>query len=410
MKSWIVTTGNEILDGVVKNTDAEYLTKRLNELGFTVMGIQVVRDELEAIERAVRLGLDSADIVIISGGLGSTDDDITREAVASLLGRKLYIDRPFADKVFDRYKRKFGARVPRSVEKFALMIEGAKTYFGDEALVPAQVIETEGKLLVLLPGPPSELIPLFEKVFNEHPTFSQHTNAYAQRTFKFANVPESVVEESLRDVLKDVEYSTTLDYFVGPTIRIKVKQNRADQLERIEEVIHERFPEDFFGTDETSLEEVTVKLLEKRGLTLSIAESCTGGNVSAILVKVSGLSRVYKGAVVGYNRKVKETLLHVSQSTIDKHDVVSELVAAEMAENVRKILQSDIGASVTGVAGPDRGDSRKEVGTVCFAISDSHGCRTFTENIRGDRRTVVQRASYRLLDLIRRHMLLTEGG
>ncbi|MDI3516708.1 MAG: nicotinamide-nucleotide amidase [Thermotogota bacterium] len=409
MKAWIITTGNEILDGVVKNTNADFLIERLNEKGLQVEGLRVVRDEEKAIMDAIQTALAVSDVVVISGGLGSTDDDITRESVAAFIKRRLYIDRSFADRVFERYHKRFGERVPQGIEKFAMMIEGAKVYFSENALVPAQVVEYNDKLIILLPGPPNELAPLFEKVFSEHPKLSQLTSLYTTKTFRFAGVPESLIEESLKDVLKDVEYSTTLDYYVGPTIRVKVNRENGRMLTSIERVIRERFPVDFIGTDEETLERITVRLLKEKNLTLSLAESCTGGSVSAILVKVEGLSHVYKGAVVSYNRKVKESLLGIDPELIDVHDVVSEPVAAEMAQRVREILNSDIGASVTGVAGPEKGDSNKDVGTVCFAVADAEGCQTFTDNIRGDRFTIVKRASYRLIDLIRRHVLLGIG-
>jgi len=400
----ILVTGNEILDGVVQEANVGFLAKELMRRGFTLYEVKMVRDEEDEIVTALNELLASCDLVIVTGGLGATEDDITREAVARALNVRVGRDKKLLKELKDRYLARYGEFPPDVFEKFVHVLEGARLFRVGEAFVPAQLLEKDGKFVVLLPGPPSELKKLFEKVFSEFPAFAHRKASVFHRVYRFAEVPEVVVEGKLRDLLENVEYSTTLDYFVGPTIRVKSESKEI--LESLEAEIRKRFPLEFFGTDDATLQSVVLQLLKEQGTTLSIAESCTGGRVSAKLVSVPGASEVLIGGIVAYNIITKVKILGVSEDTIKRYDVVSEETALEMARNVREIFGADLGAGVTGVAGPERGESGKDVGTVCWAVTGMRDEETRCVKIRGSRDVVIERASNIMLNAIRRFLVV----
>ncbi len=401
----LINTGDELLLGFVVNTHAAYMAQKLEPLDLEITRQACIGDNPAILREAFSAAIARADIILATGGLGPTKDDLTRDVVAQLCGRKLLFDKDVMVAIETRFA---GRKFPDSIRVQAQVPEGARVLPNHHGTAPGLVLESKGKLIILLPGPPRELKPMFEEqvlpLLREK--FSNRETR-EMRTMRVALLGESVIEEQVLDAtrgLKGLElgYCARMgEVDVRIVTRGKGAKARADEAEKR---VRAKLGAAIFGTANDRLEEMVLRLLAGRKQTLATAESCTGGAIAHRITNVSGSSQSFLGGVVCYSNAVKIAQLGVRKETIAKHGAVSEETAREMAEGVRKNLHTDHGIAVTGIAGPAGGSPDKPVGLVFIAVATPK--RTICERrvFALDRETFKFIASQTALDLLRREL------
>jgi nicotinamide-nucleotide amidase len=379
----LINTGSELMLGRVLNTHQQWLCRRLADLGYVVARQVAVADTSHAIEAAVREALARADLVITTGGLGPTSDDITRESVAQLLGKTLREDAA----VLAHIKQFFAARnrpMPDGTRVEALVPEGAVALANRHGTAPGLAMELRpnrfraggtASWLVMLPGPPRELRPMFtDTVAPLLQRVLPPAGVFVCRTLRTTGIGESIVQEKISGQLQALA-STGLDvgYCARPgavDVRLAARGAQAEKLVReAETIVRMQLASHIFGEGDDELETVVIRLLMERKQTLAVAESCTGGCLAHRLTNVPGASAVFLAGFVTYSNAAKQKLLGVREETLAQHGAVSKAVSREMAEGARKQSQSDYGISVTGIAGPGGGTAAKPVGTVFIGLA-----------------------------------------
>lgn len=397
----IVNTGNELMLGRVLNTHQQWLCRQLADLGWPVKRQVAVPDSAEEIAQAVREALGRADLVIATGGLGPTSDDITRECLATMIGKPLREDPSVRQRISDFFATR-GRPMPERTRIEAMVPEGAIVLQNDFGTAPGLAIElppgsfrktSRPAWLILLPGPPRELRPMFGKFVVPllKQAFQPDSN-FLCRTFRTTGIGESVVEEKLESPLKGlIESGLEVGYCARPgqvDVRFVTSGPEAGALMiEAERVILRELGASIYGRDEDTIEAVVLRLLRERRLTLSVAESCTGGCIADRLTNVPGASDVFLGGFVTYSNFLKQEALGVLGETLKAHGAVSEPVACEMAEGTRRRTGSDFAVAVTGIAGPGGGSDDKPVGTVFIGLASSAGTRVLKRHHAWDRIT-----------------------
>ena len=374
----ILCVGTELLLGDIVNTNAAFLSRELASLGFGVYHHSVVGDNPERLKRALELALERADLVIMSGGLGPTKDDLTKETVAAYFGLPMELHAESLTAIREYFART-GRVMSANNEKQAYMPKGARVFQNRYGTAPALAIAKDGKTVIMLPGPPVELIPLF---FEEVAPYLQERSGHAivSKNVNIFGMGESAVAEKLDALLCESQNPTVAPYCKEGEVRLRVTA-RADgkaEAERMCEELVAKILESevgsfVYGIDAESMEKVLVDTLHERKLTLSAAESCTGGLIAKRITDIAGCSDVFFGGCVTYTNEVKERLLGVKHETLEKYGAVSSQTAMEMARGVRLATGSDIGLSATGIAGPGGGTDATPVGTVFLGISTPDG-------------------------------------
>ena len=413
----ILNTGSELLLGRVLNTHQQWLCRQLTDLGYIVARQTAVSDAGDAIQNAVREALNRADLIITTGGLGPTSDDRTRDLIAELLGVGLVRN----DEVLARITEFFTARkrpMPESTKVQAMVPCGAIVLMNAHGTAPGLVMEVPaGKfraattLLVMLPGPPRELRPMFTTQIV--PLLKEKLPLECEfvcRTLNTTGLGESRVEELIAPHLKHLtDAGLDLGYCarVGEVdVRFVARGRGAQQNVAEAEAITRRLIGDHvFGADDDQLEDALVRLLTERKQTLALAESCTGGFIANRITNVSGASAVLWGSGVTYANDAKKKWLGVSETTLATYGAVSEETAREMAEGARRVSGSDYAISVTGIAGPTGGSDEKPVGTVFIGIAEASGSRVYRFVNRFDRETFKYVTSQQALEILRRALL-----
>ncbi len=380
----ILCVGTELLLGDIVNTNAAFLSRRLADLGIGVFKHTAVGDNPERLKKALDSALMSADLVITSGGLGPTYDDLTKETVAAAMGLPLELDRATLDKI-KAYFERTGRTMTKNNEKQAMIPRGAKIFQNNYGTAPAFAIEdTErNKTVIMLPGPPNELIPIFEEQVAPY-LDAQSDSALVSKNIHIFGMGESAVEDSIKDIMTTAQNPTVAPYCKAGEVRLRVTAKAAcasDAAKMCDDMIariSEREPGKFiYGIDVDSLENALVCELKSRGLTIGTAESLTGGLISERITQISGASLVLRGGFVTYTDQIKHSLLGVSSKTLEECGAVSAKTAIEMARGARERLGVDIAVSATGIAGPSGGTADTPVGTVFIGIScaDGESCR-----------------------------------
>ena len=375
----ILCTGEELLLGDIVNTNAAFLSAELTALGLSVYHHSVVGDDPKRLGECVEDALLRSDIVVISGGLGPTKDDLTKETVASLFGRKMLMHEPSLEAIRS-YFAKTGRVMSKNNEKQAMMPEGAIVFPNNFGTAPALALEREdGKAAIMLPGPPSELVPLF---FEQVVPYIKSKNAFAiaSKNLHFFGIGESALAEKLDGYLVDTPELCAATYCKEGEVRIRITA-RAESEEKAQgacseyarKIIDTEAGNFLYGIDVGTIENAVVIALHEKGLTLSAAESCTGGLIAKRVTDISGCSDVFFGGCVTYTNDVKHRLIGVSEQTLERFGAVSAETACEMARGVRLATGSDIGISATGIAGPTGGTKETPVGTVFIGISTKDG-------------------------------------
>ncbi len=371
----ILCVGTELLMGDIVNTNAAYLSRRLAALGIGVYRQSVVGDNQGRLAADLRTALERADLVVTSGGLGPTYDDLTKETAAAVFGRDMRMHEESLARI-ERYFTATGRVMTENNKKQAMMPEGAIVFPNDYGTAPALALENdEGKVLVMLPGPPRELEPMFRE--QVEPYLQKRCDAVLfSRNIHIAGLGESAVEAALPKALLDSANPTLAPYCIAGEVRLRVtakaetESEAAALCDRMVEQVKETPVAPFiYGIDTPSAEAALIELLQNRGLTVATAESCTGGLITKRLTDVAGCSSVVAGGVVTYQTREKTRLLGVSEALIETHTVVSEPVALAMAKGALAALDTDVAIATTGYAGPGGGTEQDPVGTVYIAVA-----------------------------------------
>jgi len=410
MRAELLAVGSELLGPLRAETNTLWLTDRLLEAGVEVAARVTVADDAALLESAFRSALGRADLVIATGGLGPTEDDLTREAAAAALGRGIHRDPAILEALktrFARYLRQMAA----VNEKQADVIEGAVVLPNARGTAPGQRLEQGGRLLFLLPGPPGEMMPMFtEQVL---PVVRERAGGAVIRTrvLRIAAMAESDVEQAVAPIYKTfTNPRTTILGAAGQVELHLVAEGRseAEAEERIEALaagIRGALPDRIFSEDGRELPDVVAGLLRERKLTLALAESCTGGLLSARLTEVPGASNFLERSFVTYSNRSKIEEVGVDAALIERVGAVSEEVAAAMAAGVRRVAGTDVGVGITGIAGPDGGTPEKPVGLVFVSLDGAAGTRVRRAVFPGARDRVRYQAAQVALEMLRRGLL-----
>ena len=405
----IIAAGSELLTPYRLDTNSLYLTGRLNELGVVLGGKCVVGDDRTALAEVLRQALSRADLVIVTGGLGPTADDVTRDAVSDVLGRRLEEDAEILAGIRQRFERR-GLKMPDVNKRQALVPSGATVLANVFGTAPGLLLDADGRMVVLLPGPPRELKPMFET--HVEPRVAERTGGrrVLRRVLKITGRSESQVEEQAFPVYStfgtaETPVETTILAAPGQ-IELHVSATGSDAhhlegtLEDAVRRLHDAIGQPVFSIDGRTLEAVVGGELKSRGLHVAVAESCTGGGLMSRLTEVPGSSAWVLGGIVAYADDVKIDQLGVAPELIRSHGAVSEPVAKAMAEGVRHRWGADIGVAITGIAGPDGGSAEKPVGTVVIAMAATESVvRTFL--FPGDREAIRRFSTTAALEMVR---------
>jgi nicotinamide-nucleotide amidase len=410
MRAEILAVGSELLTPLRSDTNALWLTERLIEVGVEVGARTTVADDPALLESAFRTAWSRADLVISTGGLGPTEDDLTREAAAAALGRGLRRDPGILEALrarFARYKRPMAA----INEKQADVIDGAFVLENPRGTAPGQRVEDAGRMLVILPGPPTEMKPMFEE--QVLPVVRARTGGARLKTrvLKIASMSESDVDQTVSPLYKTFTNPRTTILSAPGQVELHLTAggaSRAEVEERLEALasgIRALLAGRVFSEDGRELPAVVASLLRERGVSLALAESCTGGLLAARLTDVPGSSAFFERGFVTYSNRSKVELLGVPADLIEAQGAVSEAVAAAMAAGARRAAGTDIGIGITGIAGPDGGTPEKPVGTVFVALDGAAGSRVRPALYPGDRERIRHQATQSALEMLRRGLL-----
>ena len=416
----IIAVGSELLTPSKLDTNSLFITDRLNELGVDVAVKAVVGDDRDELVHVLAVALERVDLVVLSGGLGPTDDDVTREAVAKALDRPLAEDEGLVAHLRTRFAaRGFTRPMPENNRRQAMVPAGARVIDNGNGSAPGLWIDHGDRVVLLLPGPPRELKPMLTDVAKGWLSERVAGAPLVRRVLRVAGRFESEVDQVLAPLYKEwagrtPSVAATILATPG-SIEIHVSTRAASaEIARaaLETAVAEAVAavgSNVYSTDGRLLEEVVGELLVERGLRVGVAESCTGGLITSRLTDVSGSSRYVDASIVTYSNQAKTDLLDVDAALIDEHGAVSEPVAIAMAQGIRHRAPADIGIGVTGIAGPTGGTPDKPVGTVVVAVASATGCRVRTFRFFGDRGLVKFQASQSALDMVRRMLLESSG-
>jgi nicotinamide-nucleotide amidase len=410
MKSEIVAVGTELLLGNIVNTNAQYLSQKLADLGIDVFYHVAVGDNLQRLSDTIKTSLERADLVITSGGLGPTVDDLTKEGVADALGLKLLPHEASIKKIEGMFKA-LGRPMTENNLKQGYIPEGAAILENDNGTAPGVLIEKNGKIVIMLPGPPKELYPMFEDKVLPYLRTKVHSTIRS-RMLRVIGVGESAVEDMLKEIFRTQTNPTIAPYAKDAEVhlRITAKSDTIDEADRLIDQMEERVKailgENIYGYDDESLEYVVLKLLIENNLTLSLAESCTGGLIGSRLTDVPGASASLMCGIISYSNESKIKILGVKESTINSYGAVSSQTAEEMAAGAKRINGTDIGLSITGIAGPDGGSEEKPVGLCYIGIAIGDKVTAHKLLFNGNRKSIKWNSSSRALDLLRKELLI----
>ena len=415
MKAEIIAVGSELLTPDRLDTNSLFLTEELNKLGIEVVRKSVVGDNREYLSSAFHEALGRVDLIVSSGGLGPTADDLTRETVADLLDRKLVRDDEIVRKIEARF-RGFGRAMPEINLRQAMVPEGAETLDNPRGTAPGLWLTVGAHMIALLPGPPSELQPMFRESIL--PRLKRKASAVRMfhRELRVTGMGESSVEERIAPVYKRYDdVDTTVLASPGEVqVHLRMWTEDAGQarktLDEIEQGFDLALNDRIFSHGGEALQEVVAQQLTMKSATIAAAESCTGGLLAQRLTSVAGSSSFFLGGVVCYSNERKTAWADVPQELIQSKGAVSPEVAVALAEGIRRRVGSQIGVGITGIAGPGGGSEEKPVGTVHVAVAHAGGVRERGVHLPGDRELIRWQASQLALDMVRIHLLYNGGS
>lgn len=406
----IISVGTEILLGNIINTNAAYLSEKCAELGLSCYYQSVVGDNAERLRETVKVALNRSHIVLISGGLGPTQDDLTKETVASLMDRKLYLHEHTKEKIKDYFEKK-GVEPTDNNWKQAMVPEGAFVVDNDNGTAPGLILEGKESRVILLPGPPVELVKMFEKSIYPY-LYRLNPSVIWSTTVKICGIAESKVETMIADLIQEQKNPTIAPYAKMGEVHLRVTAQAKDVKEAkklVKPVVKElkaRFLANIYTTEnDVTLEKSVVELLEGNKFTISTAESCTGGMLASRIINVPGVSEVFKSGYITYSNKAKRKILGVKRQTLEKYGAVSKQTAIEMAKGVAFISKADVSVGITGIAGPDGGSKEKPVGLVYISCNVKGNIKVKECHFSGSREKIRENTVTTALILIRECIL-----
>jgi nicotinamide-nucleotide amidase len=412
MVAELIAVGTELLLGNIANTDAQILSEKLSALGITVLHHTVVGDNPERLAEALETARRRADIIITTGGLGPTYDDLTKQTICRTFGRELELHQDILEEIRTWFETKLGKRMPENNVQQAMLPVNCTVFDNPVGTAPGCAFQEGGVHVLMLPGPPFECRYMFDNRARQY--LEKLTDGViVSHEIKIFGMGESSVEEALREPMTRLTNPTLAPYaklnecMVRATAKAETRAAAEALLKPLVAQVLETLGDVVYGVDVESLEQVVSAALLERGLTLSAAESCTGGLIAKRMTDLPGASKVFRGGVVSYTNGVKSGILGVPEALLEEQGAVSEPVARAMAEGCRRVCGSDLAVSVTGVAGPESDDRGNEVGTVYIALASDQGtiCRKLSCGKGRGRERVRSAAAQNAFDMLRRTLL-----
>jgi len=409
MKSEIISIGTELLLGNTINTNAAFLSEQLATLGIDVFYHTVVGDNQYRLDQVIRQALDRSDLIITTGGLGPTSDDITKEIISQTLNKKLFLHRPSLERI-ETFFLKLNKKMTPNNEKQAYIPEGTIAVDNSVGTAPGIIAEYGNNIIIMLPGPPNEMKTMFLKDIKPF-LLTKSSYSIVSKTIKFFGIGESSLEHTLMDLIRNQSDPTIATYAGEGEVKVRITTKTGDKnehhqsLEDVINILEERVGEYIYSYEDLPLEYITARHLTESPYTVAIAESCTGGKISSMLTTVPGISKSFKGTVVSYSNEVKSKILKVKEETLKTFGAVSRETAIEMAKGVKDVCNTDIGLAVTGIAGPDGGTSEKPVGLVYISLCTPDNCNCWEHNFRRDRRKIQMYAAKNALNYLRKYLI-----
>jgi nicotinamide-nucleotide amidase len=410
MKAEIIAVGSEMLTPFRVDTNSLLLTDELNKLGIEVARKVIVGDDRAGLRETFREALERAELVIAIGGLGPTEDDVTREAVAELLGRKLLLNEEILRGIQERFRR-FGRQMSETNKRQAMVPEGASVLENKRGTAPGLWMEERGRILVLLPGPPNEMKAMFEAQVRARLEKVSSGQRLYTRELRVAGLPESEIDQRIAPIYTGYTDAQTTILAAPGEIQVHLRAWSGDaaaaskMLDEMVERIRFALGEAVFSTKGEEMETVVANALNQNHATIAVAESCTGGLVAQRLTSIPGSSSYFLGGVVCYSNELKSAWADVPAELIEAKGAVSAEVAIALAEGIRRSTGAQLGIGITGIAGPSGGTPEKPVGTVHIALANESATKVRSMHFPGDRERIRLYASQTAMDLVRRYFL-----
>lgn len=409
MRAIFIAVGSELLDKDRIDTNSFYVAKKFREKGILVDIKMVVGDNLENLSWTIKNSCKRAQLVVITGGLGPTEDDLTREGTARALKKELVFQEEIVDQIRTVFQKR-GIHMPDINARQAFVIEGAEVLPNSVGTAPGQYIEDDSCSVLLLPGPPREMQPMFDDIFSRKIASKSPFQIYT-RSLKFAGISESETDSKISELYAKYKNPSTTILASPGIIEIHLigrskhsTQEIKKTIDQLAEQIRQRLSEYYVTDEDISFEEFIVKKLKSKQLSLGVAESCTGGGLGNRLTNIPGSSEVFIGGVISYSDELKMKLLGVKKETLQRWGAVSRKTAKEMANGIRELCHSDIGVAITGIAGPQGGSEHKSVGFVCMHLSSAQIEIGIEKQFSGDRQVIKTRSENHCLNLIRKYL------
>lgn len=400
LKVTIIATGNELTEGIILDKNSKYLAERLKELGHETLKIINVKDDITLIEDSLKDALNISDIIITTGGLGPTKDDLTVQAVSEILGIEILFNESLYERIRKYYKNKTDKYLD-ILKKQAYVLKTAEILLNPVGSAPGQKVIVNGKMIYLLPGPFAETKAIFDAYIYDELSKYLDAKKYEFKLY-FYGLTEAEFMNEVSSFLDNVDYSTKIEEYIGPSLRIRLENKK--NFDTILKDILDKFSDYFIGYER--LEKTLLTELISKNIKISFAESCTGGMISDIFVSTPGSSKAFEGSVVAYSNKIKIKLLNVSENTLNEYGAVSSQTVTEMVKGLKNLTDCDVGVAVSGIAGPTGGTKEKPVGTVYFSFYFKNKIHIEKMLFQGNREDIRKRASYfalwKVLSIIRR--------
>ena len=407
MRAELLSVGTELLLGEIVNTNAQFLSEHLAQLGIDIYYQTVVGDNPRRLKGVMGDAFSRSDLVITTGGLGPTEDDLTKEIGAEYFERSLDIDEKALSSI-ESFFNKIDRKMEQNNVKQAMVPKGAIILYNEMGTAPGIIIENENKILVMLPGPPREMQTMFLKQVKPYLEEKQDST-FVSRVLRVAGVGESSMEMMVRDLIDCQTNPTIAPYAKGAeallriTAKAATKEEGYEMIKPVAEEIYKRFGDSIYAEGETSIQETVAKLLKNKGNTIAVAESLTGGLISSQLVEIPGISNILLEGIVAYSNEAKISRLGVKKETLEKYGAVSAETAVEMAKGVAEVLGADIGLATTGAAGPDSSEG-KPVGLVFIGLFINGKTLVKEMSFSGKRNVIRERGAFYALDYLRKNM------
>ncbi|WP_373485563.1 competence/damage-inducible protein A [Acetobacterium malicum] len=406
MKCELISVGTELLVGDTLNTNVQFLSRELSLLGIPVYFHTTVGDNPKRLEEAVRIAFNRSDLIITTGGLGPTQDDLTKEVIAELFKKKLIQDEKTKEDLLQYFVNREFTMTPNNLKQ-TFIPESAEILFNPCGTAPGILLKEQGRMIIMLPGPPREMTRVFEEAVL--PILKHDNNQLViSRYYNLSDIGESAAEDRLLDLIDTQVNPTIATYAKMGEVLIRITANGNDEnemnalLDHYEEIMLSRFEDNIFSFSKDSLQITVCKLLLEKNITLATAESCTGGLIASQVTEYPGISKIFGTGLVTYSNEAKINLLGINKETLDTYGAVSNETAIEMCENLQKISQAMLCVSVTGIAGPDGGSAEKPVGLVYIGVCFDGKTDVYHYHFNGDRKVVQQKTANKVFHLIRK--------